>query len=67
MRNFPDYASHAVVACFNCAEPLDKTTVEDTGTPTGRWAQTCRKCGMRTFYDLLDEANDRRKNRHARD
>jgi hypothetical protein len=66
MKNFPDYPSHNGVECFNCGAPLDASTVEDTGTPSGRWAQTCRKCGVRTFYDLgrdPDEAYDLRKER----
>jgi len=63
MKNFPDYTSHAVVACFACGRILGGEP-KDTGTPTGRWALHCPRCKMLTHYDLVrdpDEVHDYRR------
>jgi hypothetical protein len=50
-KQFPKFASHTSVLCFNCSTPT-KADPAHSGYPRGQWQQQCPCCGMRTFYDL---------------
>lgn len=52
MRQFPTFKTHDEANCFYCHADFDGEHVSETGYPSGRFSQPCRKCGHRTYYDL---------------
>jgi hypothetical protein len=51
-KQFPTFAAHNQVSCFNCEGDLDGAHFSDSGNAEGRWVQHCEKCRMSTWYDL---------------
>jgi hypothetical protein len=57
-KNFPKYPTHETASCFNCDGDFDGSYWSKSGYAPGRgeFLQSCRKCGMSTWYDLTKKA-----------
>lgn len=57
---WPLYTQHCIARCFSDGTLLDQSTHRPSGRPQGHGAHeaVCPKCGMTTWYDIRERAND---------